>query len=85
MRQGSQMDELVKITVEIHNLADHEKLRSINKRITVPSRVHYAQEILADGLGNSFSKNIIQNNINEYGNNKVLLKFQFQLKIDLNF
>ena len=48
-------------------LTNHEKLNSRNQRITVPTRVYLAKEILADGLGNSFSKNVIQNHFNQNG------------------
>ena len=55
------MDDLIKISVEIHNLTKHEKMKTKNPRITVPFRVQMGKEIMADGLGNTLSKNTIQN------------------------
>ena len=69
------MDQVVTVKVEIHNFMNHEKLRSKNQRITVPSRIHYAQEIIADGLGNCFTNKIIQNNTNVFGITKFFFKF----------
>ncbi len=41
----------------------HEKVQTKSKRITVPFRVSKGQEIIANGLGNTFSKEIIDNSI----------------------
>jgi hypothetical protein len=62
------MDDLIKVYIQIHNFTKHEQTKSNNPRITVPFRVQMAQEISADGLGNTLSKNIIQNFENESGN-----------------
>jgi hypothetical protein len=61
------MEKVVKVTAIVQNLTNHEKLKSNNQRITVPLRVSYAQEIIANGLGNAFSKNIILNHDNQNG------------------
>ena len=61
VKQGNQLNDLVKISLQIYNFTDHEKAKSKNYRITVPSRVQMAQEIVAEGLGNTLSKNIIDN------------------------
>ena len=65
VRQGCQLEDVIKIQVEIHNIRNQEKLRSKNQRITVPNRIRYAQEILAEGLSNSFSNNLIHNQLND--------------------
>ena len=66
-KEGSQMEKVVKVTAIVQNLTNHEKLKSNNQRITVPRRVSYAREIIANGLGNTFSKNIILNHDNQNG------------------
>ena len=43
------MESVVKVTAIVQNLTNHEKLKSNNQRITVPLRVSYAQEIIANG------------------------------------
>jgi hypothetical protein len=55
------MDDLIKVYLQIHNFTKHEQTKTNNPRITVPFRVQKATEILADGIGNTLSKNIIQN------------------------
>jgi hypothetical protein len=56
----------------------HEKVQTKSKRITVPLRVSKGQEIMANGLGNTFSKEIIDNSISNsagiWSNLKKLLK-----------
>lgn len=62
IKKSNQINSSTIVSVDLLNSNSHQKLDK-NARITMPYREKYAQEIIADGLGNIFSKNIIHNSI----------------------